>query len=772
MRRVAYTVALAFAACMFLFVAVAPSVAIAQHNVSRVAIILAPTLDWDDLDVEHTPNLVSLAEKGALGNIGLRSRAVGNTIPDSSQGALTFSSGSWAIADPLAPTAYSVHERYEGGSAADAFERMTGVSAAGYDIVYLGMPRTQRANSGDQAQSVIVGTLGQAVTDAGGATAAVGTSDSGYEVRGFRRSRPAALVAIDAEGRVRFGEVSSGLLENDPAAPFGYSTDLAALGEAIQDSVKALSLFDDAQLLVIDSGDLQRASEFAPEVSDKVAEEHRRAAIHSLDEVVGMVAESLSDDSAIIVVSHTPSPSAAGPIGFSPLLIAAPGYEGYLTSSSTQRDGLVTNLDLTATVLDILGIEVPVQVIGSPARPLESSQSWSERVSHLASQADVAVAIEGPKWTLINTYIGLTTLLFAFCSLILARAERWPRTVLVPIVSLSSALLILALAVPAASWIMFALEPSPTSRSQGLIWYGVTVIGLWGIGLVLSFARRGALPVAVLSLITAFALMIDQWIGAPWSFTAYFGYSPLLGARYYGIGNEGAAILVGASVVGAALLIDEFREASWAIHLRKWGILAFGLLVTATAAAPFWGANVGVAVWGVVTFGVVWAMMNGIRVGWKSVAIGLIVVIAMVAVFSVIDLSAGGGQTHLGRAWESAGTGGVGELWTIVVRKAQTNLRVLTRTNWTYLLVAVLALLGLMRWRPWGEFAETLEANPAFSDAMAAVLLGGLAAYFTEDSGIIIPALMMLYVGVGIVYLMLGRLRGSRSNGEGEARAT
>ncbi len=93
-----------------------------------------------------------------------------------------------------------------------------------------------------------------------------------------------------------------------------------------------------------------------------------------------------------------------------------------------------------------------------------------------------------------------------------------------------------------------------------------------------------------------------------------------------------------------------------------------------------------------------------------------------------------------------------------MVRKVETNLRVLTHTNWAYLLVAVLAVLAFMRWRPQGDFAAALEENPYFSDAMAACLVGGFVAYFTEDSGIVIPAMIMLYVGVGIVGLMLERL--------------
>ena len=142
--------------------------------------------------------------------------------------------------------------------------------------------------------------------------------------------------------------------------------------------------------------------------------------------------------------------------------------------------------------------------------------------------------------------------------------------------------------------------------------------------------------------------------------------------------------------------------------------------------------------------------------------IAVIAVVAVLVLFAsaAIDLIVSdGAQTHFGRALESTGQGGFGELWTIIVRKAATNVRVLTHTNWAFVLGAVLGFLAFMRYRPAGDFADTLRENPAFADAITASLVAGLAAFVTEDSGIVIPALVSLYIGVGVVYLMLSRLR-------------
>jgi hypothetical protein len=151
-------------------------------------------------------------------------------------------------------------------------------------------------------------------------------------------------------------------------------------------------------------------------------------------------------------------------------------------------------------------------------------------------------------------------------------------------------------------------------------------------------------------------------------------------------------------------------------------------------------------------------MLNGKRVWtWRNAVVLILLIAVAVGALSVIDVFGDpGSETHLGRTISTAGSGGgVASIMTLVARKAETNLRVFGRTNWTWLLVAVLLLLGYMRWRPRGEFASMLRNHPAFAAVLGAALFAGIVGNFTEDSGVIIPALILLPVGVTALYLML-----------------
>ena len=93
---------------------------------------------------------------------------------------------------------------------------------------------------------------------------------------------------------------------------------------------------------------------------------------------------------------------------------------------------------------------------------------------------------------------------------------------------------------------------------HGLGFFGAIAVAavVWGAALLSGRGRHVALPLIVVSGLTTIVLVVDQWLGAPLSFAGTFGYSPLYGARYYGIGNEMAGLLLGSAMVACALVLD------------------------------------------------------------------------------------------------------------------------------------------------------------------------------------------------------------------------
>jgi len=734
---------------------------------SRVVLVIAPFLTWADITLQTTPHIFQAAQTGAIGDINARSRAKeDNGMPSIVEGALTLSSGSWALVDSSAYSAFNVNENFELGKAGDAYARIMGKKAVHGGIVYLGLPRTIAANA-DNSFKVVPGAMGSAIEKSGGSTAAIGNSDLGYATDAERTVRPAAIAAMNEDGAVEFGAVSENMLKRDLSAPYGVSTDVDAISAQL---AQVSSKMDPAKpgLIVVDSGDLYRAHNYAENATEDAAKAQWDAALKSLDDVYARAQEQYPNDTVILAAQAAKDP-VTDKEGFGPIIVSnmAPGV---LESASTQRSGLVTNLDLTATILDILGVKQPVEALGSPIQSTSqfsiqllghAENTVADRFDLLKKMNATALAVENNRITVLNIFIIFTVMILVLGAIVIIRAPKHWRESSIKVVRRALRLLISAvLCVPVSSWLMFLVYRWPSTPLQVTSQFVAVAVALWLLTVVLVRHLGSRVPLIFLGAVTSVVIVVDQLLGAPASFTSFFGYSPIAAARFYGIGNEGAAVLFGAAIITIVMALDQWPHARFAEPMRKWGIPIIGFIVMFVSAAPMLGANVGVAIWATVGFALLWILANDKKITWKYVVLIVALVVLVVGSFILVDKFGGGQETHLARSVDSAQQGGVIQLWDIVVRKVETNVRVLTHTNLVWILLAVIGYLGLMRWRPTGDFADTLRRNPRFADGMTAILIAGAVAYLSEDSGVVLPALMVLYLGCGIVWLMLDEIKG------------
>ncbi len=194
--------------------------------------------------------------------------------------------------------------------------------------------------------------------------------------------------------------------------------------------------------------------------------------------------------------------------------------------------------------------------------------------------------------------------------------------------------------------------------------------------------------------------------------------------------------------------------------MRRWGIAVLGALFVSVAAAPFLGANVGVAIWGTTGFAVAWLLFSGRAITAKRVAATALLVVVVIAVFSAVDLLGSGEQTHLGRALAGAERGRPGDA---VDDRCPQGRRERpessSTTGLTWILAAVVGLRGVRPLAAGQRLARVDGRQPALRQGgdrgndrgRGGVLLGGL--------GYRDPALIALYVGVALAWLMVARLR-------------
>jgi hypothetical protein len=306
---------------------------------------------------------------------------------------------------------------------------------------------------------------------------------------------------------------------------------------------------------------------------------------------------------------------------------------------------------------------------------------------------------------------------------------------------------------------MFLPWPTLATPAEAGLALGATAAVLLTMALVVwkYFGGRVALAGSLLGVSALF--LVDQLLGAPFAATSLVGYSPLQGVRFYGIGNEAAGMMIGAALVGSALVVDISRDRTWGSAFRRFGIPVYGLLAVVACAAPALGANVGVALWATIGFGVLWIRANGHRLTWKHAVAGLLAVVLLIGGFVVLDMFRAGEKTHLARSLSSAEQGGLSQLSMIVSRKAQMNARILAQTNWTTVLMAVVAFLAVTRLRPALELTRVSAKNPAFGGALVACTVAGVLAFLSEDTGVLVPTYIFVSVGVATLWLVLSEIQ-------------
>ncbi|MDR1412832.1 MAG: hypothetical protein LBJ07_02780, partial [Actinomycetes bacterium] len=408
----------------------------------RVVLILAPFLRWEDIEATTTPQLWEAARTGAVGDINARSRVKEEDgAPSLAEGVLTISSGAWPYVDAVAYAAFEGSELFGYTKVSSAYKRILSGNMEDDDIAYLGLPRTVAANAGNSF-TVIPGTLGSAIEAAGGVTAAIGNSDLGYSTDVQRYLRPAALAAMNESGFVHYGAISPELLKENSEMPYGVQTDLEAMESEM--ALVADELAPAAPgLLVVDPGDGYRARTAAADAVASVADEQWLFSLGVLDDTYGL-ARQYFPEATIIVASQASRSWTLEREGFGPLLVTGPGISsGLLSSDSTHRVGLVTNLDLTATILALCGVDQPVQVLGTqlhlatadsegPLTPgrlptgaaADSDLALASRLDLLKKMNDTAISVEVMRPVIMSTTVWAAVAVLAAGALVVTFAER------------------------------------------------------------------------------------------------------------------------------------------------------------------------------------------------------------------------------------------------------------------------------------------------------------------------------------------------------------
>jgi hypothetical protein len=703
---------------------------------SKVVLVGIPDLGWSDVGTGAMPALDGLIRDGAVAATSVRTLS---SQPTSVEGYATLGAGARVRADQQGGLAFDADETFEGASAADALARRVGGPVAG-DVVVVGAPAVARLNRGKHLPSE-PGALGAALHRAGKRTAVVGNADIGMALPGYpARYRPVALGLMDGSGAVDLGTVRQNVLAYEPEAPFGRAASLPAVSSALDSALAA-------DVVLVDTGDMDRAGAWAAVATPASAASARRAALQRSDELVAAVRGHVPEGTLVLVVSVTPpgsewhtTPMVAWGAGVRP---------GYLHSPSVRRLGVVTLTDVAPTVLAALRVPVPDGMIGHALRYRAGGDL--EKLRKLDRDAAFRERIYFP---ITLAYIIFQAIVYLLTMVSIGRFGGVGRA--------AGALRWIALGIAAWPLATFVLRAIPNMAALGP---GAAVLVLLAVDLALValalWLGGGGHVLRPLSLIlgmTVGLIVVDVALGARLQTSSMLGYSLHTAARFTGLGNTAFAVLAASALLWGAAHVEfslpsRRTEALWAVAL------VFGLVVVFDG-APNLGDDVGGILTLVPVMGLALLALSGRRVRLRSVVVfGLVALFVLGLAVGLDLLRAPESRTHLGQLVTDMRSSGSGSFTTTVARKLSTNLRTY-KSIWLWVIVIVaLYLLFFVVWgRGWSRLAP---AGSALRVGLVAVLVAGLAGNFLNDSGAVVTALVFVYLGPFLTMLALARERGS-----------
>lgn len=687
------------------------------HN-SKVVMLIINRIDLNDL--EDMPYTRKLIDKSSIAL--MNTRASGKNSEFKSYATIGW--GTRAEASHNTSLFYKVDKDIK-----PIYERRVGREVAENSIVNLDINRLITQNLRGE-YGATPGILGQVLKENGYRTGVIGNASTDD-----LQITPAGLIAMDLDGHIDLGNISDGLLEKNNGKPFGLKTDY----ELLLDNFKEEYLRSD--LIVVETGDTIRLERYKENLYPELYQEQKLGILNDIDKFIESLVENLNDRDKLIITVPYPSDLASSKGDrLTPLII----YEGknqgqILHSQTTRRDGIVGNVDLAPTILSYFNL---------------STDRMTGRVLQSIPQENNLGYIRDLNKRVVTTSTQRYRVLYSF-----AIYQIITSILAVGLIAFKSHLFTswykyMSLALISNIVAPFTLLIMPIFGTRNiLVTYLLLIAITASVVFLIRFLCKNPLSVVLYAVaLLVFGLLIDTLSGQNLIKNSLLGYDPIIGARYYGIGNEYMGVLIGAVLVLTTALVERY-------DVNKYIPIIFYGLVTIIIGFPKLGANVGGTITAVFAFLFVSIRLLGQKISLKKlIYIGFSVVLA-VAAMALIDLFVIESKSHLAGAVKQIIANGPITIYQIIVRKIAMNIRIMGVTIWSKVLLSAIAVLAVLFYKPIGWIKKIFVKYPKLAKGWTGIIVACIIGFAVNDSGIVAAATSIIFLTSTILYLIIEDIR-------------
>ncbi len=582
-----------------------------------------------------------------------------------------------------------------------------------------------------------VGYLGDSLISGGKKIAVLGNSDHYDEDGKALNNRDFCLSVMDSKGRIYAGNIDN-INKSNYDFPYGISTDYKKLEEETN------KYYKETDLLFVNLGDTYRLDEYKENLNEKTYKQMKFAIYNKVSDYIEHVFNMVGPNDTVYIMSSFPSKldyvnnrRLAPVVRFD----MSDKSKGILQSSTTRRDGVLANMDIGVDVLNRFGLKnkemVGKKLIG---------KKMDNNIEFLLKDYKKIVAVSSIRMDIINIYVTFISISWIVAAIALWQKNKLPAKYRNNILFVLKELVKFGLIMPLA----FLTAPifNPTSGVQ----ISILIVAVSLIYYLLArklFKNDDIMQIGFFSLLMILVITIDSAISTPLMQSNIMSYDPMIGARYYGVGNEYEGVTIGSAILGFAVLVERKKIPKWLTAI----LLAIILFISAY---PGMGANVGGAISECIAYLAFVLLIYDVRIDFKKSMMILIITALLVVVFAGADIMLGM-ESHLGNFVEQIRINGPMEVVYVFGRKIAMNVQLAQTTIWVNILLVGLVILAITIFRPNKNFSLIKKDHGTIYNGFLATIVGCLVTLLVNDSGIIAAATDSIYLLIPILIILINK---------------
>lgn len=609
----------------------------------------------------------------------------------------------------------------------EMYESTTGVSAKGINDLQINRSINDNIEKGKYGSTL--GSLGQTLSDNNLSVAVLGNADIGMKEEEFNRN--IASMAMDNLGRIDYGNVDDINIE-DNKMPFRIRTDYKKL---IKETEK---YYKENDVIFIELGDTYRLDLYKSYLNEEAYSKMESEIHKNINLYIEKLIEILDKEDKLYILSTFPKDiDYKNKRRLSPVIKLDGNGKGILKSSTTRRDGIVGNVDIGVDILNDFGLTSETMV----GRSLDKVER-QDNLEFIKHEYSKIVSISTVRGNIINVFVNMVVILIVISIILLLFKNKLGKDK--QIFNILKELLKFGLIMPLA----FLIAPILNLNSNLGIY--VTIIGFGLIIYILAkiiFKNDDIKQVGLISIVSIIVIIIDALFGSYLMKNSIMSYDPIVGARYYGIGNEYQGIIIGASIIGMALLLSSKK-------LPKVMVPIISIIILFISASPTMGANVGSAISESVALIIFIMLIFDIKIDLKKIIIALVGAGIVVVGFAAIDMLTGA-KSHLSLFINQILVEGPVAIIETFSRKISMNLKLMQTSIWVNIIVVGILSIVVISVLYKGVFKKVMKNNKYISKAFIAIGAGAITTLIVNDSGVVSAATTILYISIPFVIIVI-----------------